>query len=624
MSTEERIQALFGAAPPGGTPGQLTQEQVEIVHSKLERGQSLTVEAGAGTGKTTCMVEFSKAKPKSKILYICFNNKGAAEARDKYRKAGVFNTTACTIHALASTTKKLYEKTGKFQTRITVKDIQKHHPCASTKAWEILETIRKFCESDRATPEIEDVPKLREEAPETRNETLKEAREVWGKMIDPTHPAPLSYDHYLKVFVLTDPKLDYDYILLDEAQDSNALTLGLLKKQRQSTRLLLIGDTNQNIYSWRGAHNALESWETDRTLPLSESFRFGKQVAAAANALLRGFYKQGKSLKGHKPQDSVGPIPPNMRHTLIARTNATLFEEAINQIDRGRKYHFVGTKPEENWDPSVPYRFNDALDVYRLYIGDRSGVKNPHILAFDSYAELKTAATGGVDSNQPGDKDLESLCRVVEKHSHRLPGIIARIVANCASPAEADILLTTGHRAKGLEWPRVRMADDFAKLVIRKPEEGNIPRLATLLSKGADGETQGEIHPEEINLIYVALTRATERVEPNAKTLEFLKARHLLPPGTIVPEIQPSDQYKPIAPEPIAPEQAPTPERPGRKPRPETRLKIAYGRRDEAKKMAAAAGGRLRWSPSEKSWFWSHPSGNPPPKTLTEFPPTLG
>jgi F-box protein 18 (helicase) len=577
----------------------------------------LIVEAGAGSGKTTCMIELAKAQGAScRVLYICFNNKGAAEAREKYRRAGVTNTKACTVHALASGTKALYEKAGKFQTKLTVKDIQKHHPCTRKRAWEILETIRRFCESDHRIPTEADTPRLRERDPNEMEELVRDTRRMWEKMIDLSHPAPVSYDHYLKVFELTDPVLDYDFILLDEAQDSNPLTLSILKKQRARTRVVLIGDSNQTIYSWRGAQDAIGSWKADMSLPLSESFRFGKEIATAANVILRVFQK-GKKITGHKPQDSLGAIPKDLRHTLIARTNATLFEEALSQIEKGRKFHFVGSKPEDNWDPTGPYRFDDAKDVYKLYIGDRAGVHNPHIQAFESYADLKDAAGSGEETTpgkdkKEGDRELESLCKIVEKYKRDLPGLINKIVENCCSPSEADILLTTCHRAKGLEWPRVRMADDFAKLVIRKPEEGNRARLPAV-GVGKDDE----VHPEEINLIYVAITRAMERLEPNPRTVEFLRATHLLPPGTEIPKFQRMEDYRPLA--PASELKTPTTMKQTPKPILEPQgvaVNIKFELKEAAKAVASKAGGSLRWGAKERKWFWSHPAGLKPPAEL--------
>jgi superfamily I DNA/RNA helicase len=62
----------------------------------------------------------------------------------------------------------------------------------------------------------------------------------------------------------------------------------------------------------------------------------------------------------------------------------------------------------------------------------------------------------------------------------------------------AKLVLSTGHRAKGLEWPRVRLADDFLIGVRLHTKDGR------LLSPAH--------HAEELRLLYVAATRAQERL----------------------------------------------------------------------------------------------------------------
>ncbi|PTT89088.1 hypothetical protein DBR42_08500, partial [Pelomonas sp. HMWF004] len=66
---------------------------------------------------------------------------------------------------------------------------------------------------------------------------------------------------------------------------------------------------------------------------------------------------------------------------------------------------------------------------------------------------------------------------------------------------QAAITLTTGHRAKGLEWEQVSLADDFIEL---PPED--------------------DFDPEEINLLYVAVTRAIRCVKLPGSLYGWLEA----------------------------------------------------------------------------------------------------
>ena len=66
----------------------------------------------------------------------------------------------------------------------------------------------------------------------------------------------ITHDFYIKKFQLSNPKLNYDYILFDEGQDASAAMLDIFLKQKATK--VIVGDTHQQIYSWRYAINALE------------------------------------------------------------------------------------------------------------------------------------------------------------------------------------------------------------------------------------------------------------------------------------------------------------------------------------------------------------------------------
>lgn len=514
----------------------LTPQQLAVASTELECGESLLVESGAGTGKTTCLIEFCRNNPTKKILYLCFNNKAVREARAKYKREGITNTTTSTLHGLAKSKKKLYETKGKFQTKISPKEIQQHLSCSLLEACQVQQTIKNFCESSDPKPLPLHVPPP-EDSQASPEKTLSLSQKLWEDIKNPDNPFPVSYDEYLKIYAQENPKLPYDYILLDEAQDSNPISLHLLQTQKNHTRLVLIGDRHQAIYSWRGAKNAMESWETPHQKSLTESFRFGPEIAKMANLILATFQKSPLRLSGHQKEDRLGPLHENKKHTLIARTNATLFETALDHIKENKKFHFAGTTEEAQWDPTEAYKFQEALDVFYLWAHRKREVRSPQIRIYESYYELKKTADGKPPSS-PGDPELKSLCRLVEKYGHRLPNLLKQIVRNSTSPALADIELSTAHRAKGLEWDNVRLANDFTSLIIEKKGELVLaePSSPQLPSEGTD--------IEEFNLLYVAITRAKKHLQPNQEILKLLRSP-LLPKSILKPLIQEPSPEKP-------------------------------------------------------------------------------
>ena len=77
----------------------------------------------------------------------------------------------------------------------------------------------------------------------------------------------------------------------------------------------------------------------------------------------------------------------------------------------------------------------------------------------------------------------------------------------------ADRVLATAHKAKGLEWPEVRLAADF-------------PTLDELDGLDPDGAPRltAEERDQELHLLYVATTRARRRLEPNEAVRSCLAA----------------------------------------------------------------------------------------------------
>ena len=108
-----------------------------------------------------------------------------------------------------------------------------------------------------------------------------------------------------------------------------------------------------------------------------------------------------------------------------------------------------------------------------------------YISSFDSFSGLKSYA------QDVEDFELLSVCKVVEDYKHSIPSHIKRITEKSVDEKQADIILTTAHKAKGLEWNNVLMMDDFQDLVYE--DEYIDP---------------SEIEPDEFNLIYVTVTRA--------------------------------------------------------------------------------------------------------------------
>jgi superfamily I DNA/RNA helicase len=101
------------------------------------------------------------------------------------------------------------------------------------------------------------------------------------------------------------------------------------------------------------------------------------------------------------------------------------------------------------------------------------------------------------------------------------PELLARLPAELrrravAHPGMAERVLATAHKAKGLEWARVRLGADFlglGELHAAADRDGGMPQLTP------------EERDQELHLLYVAATRARRQLEPNAAVRSCLMAR---------------------------------------------------------------------------------------------------
>ncbi len=85
-------------------------------------------------------------------------------------------------------------------------------------------------------------------------------RKAWTDL----HPADgavrFDHDHYLKLWALTQPRIDADFPLLDEAQDTHSVVEQIFLSQRDHAQLVMVGDSAQAIYHWRGAKDVMTSY----------------------------------------------------------------------------------------------------------------------------------------------------------------------------------------------------------------------------------------------------------------------------------------------------------------------------------------------------------------------------
>jgi len=99
----------------------------------------------------------------------------------------------------------------------------------------------------------------------------------------------------------------YQYVLVDEYQDTNAAQFKLIQALTQEHRnLCVVGDDDQSIYGWRGAEisNLLDMekyYPEVKTIKLEQNYRSTGNILQAANAVIKhNVLRRGKNLWSQK------------------------------------------------------------------------------------------------------------------------------------------------------------------------------------------------------------------------------------------------------------------------------------------------------------------------------------
>lgn len=464
----------------------LTAEQERCV-DYFVTGQSLRINAYAGCGKTSTLKELARASNGRGGTYIAFNKSIADDAR-----SGFPSTVACsTVHSLAFRalvrTYGSEKMTGSINAGllvakklITSRDLPSGI-ASSTRgiAYLVVETIKRFCQSDRREISARDVPvvgvleRIAEENVDViKRHIARVATGIWAQMTDAGTDLPLGHDGYLKVWALTDPVIPGKFLFLDEAQDTNGVVLGVVRSQ--GSQIVCVGDEYQQIYAWRGATNAMRTLPADHSAMLTTSWRFGPQIAAFATRIL-GTMGAVQPLQGNPDRVSrIGAVAEP--DTILTRSNAALLTILADELEAGGNPYIVGgtSEMERMLDATIKLQQGKSVEFPLDFFG------------FENWDQVVEA------SEEDGGDDLKKWVQIINRFGS-VP-LKQRLKATARDEKGATVILSTAHKSKGREWKRVRLYSDLLKL---KP--------------GPDGSTNPP--EEELRLFYVAATRGIDEIE---------------------------------------------------------------------------------------------------------------
>ena len=466
-----------------------TPEQLSILDATRLQPESLMISALAGTGKTTTLTLLSKEL--SGGLALAFN----VARKEDLQKRLPPTWTAKTFNGLGHSAfgkaigKRLQvddRKLGKLVTQVA-----KSYGEVSRDEWDNIRTLVSRAMLAGIVPRPYPQRGLTSNTPEAWERLCEElwlepserlisiAHDTLSASVKQSFEGIVSYDDQIYCSVVFGGIFQrYPNVLVDEAQDLNSLNHVQLHRSAAG-RIFSVGDPRQAIYSFRGAHS--RSMSQIRTLrlewldlPLNTTFRCPQTVVSRVNDYVPEFRAapsnpQGQILSGYKsPREPELPFPPTRTHenrtwswtdvpqgevAILSRNNAQLISMAFKLLrgqvgckmlgrDIGKSLLALCRKIAP--DPATP-----AEALAKLIEDWR---QNQRSLAEANGKEEKVA---GIEDR------AASLVAVLEGANCRDGADLEKAIAVLFARDSAQVVLSTVHRSKGLEWETVIHLDPW-------------------------------------------------------------------------------------------------------------------------------------------------------------------
>lgn len=430
----------------------------------------------------------------------------------------------------------------------------------SEQAMVARKTVDAYANSADDFIDIQHLPHGYRGDEEVERTLLTLANSVWSDWSDRNGKIKMTFDGERKHWALSRPDFSKEgsglgtpisVLFIDEAQDTPPVLAKVVADQ--SIQKVVVGDADQAIYGFTGATDYLSKAGGDVELPLNKSWRFGPQVADMGNRFLQLVGSDQRVIGGGPDSEIVDGMED--ADAILVRTNAGMIGSIMEELERGRKVGVPsGTKGELlnmvhsvqflQGEANAPSKMNDDLAPFRTWEEflkeedkglDQNLTKIKNLVEAYGTESLKRTISEITDENlfekvtwtsEDGKLiatynafDVKESLKAVgfrwKKHPTRkkrdgspasfwtFEGTEAEQTAAFEKAREqalkdsgVDVVVSTAHKSKGLEWGRVRIGDDFFE-----------PRL--------DKDTGKMIMPsqEEMKLNYVAVTRAEKALD---------------------------------------------------------------------------------------------------------------
>ena len=462
------------------------------------------IEACAGSGKTFTIVEALKLTTGS-ALFLAFNKAIATELSKKIPS----HAQASTLHSAGY--KMVKQSSPKAETvNYKIDNIMDtYQPCATSKWMKADERSLKM-EVRKIVKQMVSLVK-NSLIDYNDSDALYDLADYYGIELEAHHLPYVKYVMeesnrisdlvidfddmiYLPVFRKVQPNMRYDWIMVDETQDLNKAQLELVLKliKPVTGRIIVVGDSKQSIYGFRGADVGamarIKEVLNATELPLSICYRCPTSHLDLARMIVPSIENSPDAKVGEVLDIKEGAFFDTLtaedasKTLVLSRTNASLVSYALRLISNGQKAVIKGRDIGKGL-VSLVKKFPKAETLYDL-LNYLNGWKIKEIEKFER--RHHEAGIQAVEDKHACLLNVMDSCDTIQEVINKLENLFS-------DDSVAGYVFSSVHRAKGLEAETV---------YILNPEK--LP-LVWKNQKAWEAE-------QEMNIRYVAVTRSKNKM----------------------------------------------------------------------------------------------------------------
>lgn len=482
----------------------LSPEQLACVTHVQSSRQSLVINARAGSGKSYCleaiMVAINHSYPGANIALLSFNTSVAEELQRKVSARGILRCTVGTAHRFGKMICEAYLKKRFSPTLYKLSDILKTF-CPSNIKWSEQKIITNFADLCKnagvgvvlplTTESLNnlfnhhdiDLPEKKLSKFQLLDLTLKLLR----ASSENTTKLDISDLIWMPLVHCWPAETQYDFVIIDEAQDINATRRELVKRLlKPSGTVIAVGDPAQAIYGFTGADvDALSLLSTDfsaKELSLTYSRRCAQSVIRHAQAIVPTI--------NHLPDAPLGSVT---RITYPAFTMRLRVENHSTSAVLCRKNAPLFTLAIELLQNNIPCRMENS-DVLNKIQALQKKLDPTNLIEFlqllnqhesEQHLRLTSYKLSELQDLLTCIRHFASISSSLIDFNTKLKTLFAP-----AAPSNPILTLSSIHKSKGLEWPtvfllgrNVWMPSPFATLPWMLQQESNLTYVAITRAK---------------------------------------------------------------------------------------------------------------------------------------------